>query len=112
VYVAVTRLVQKLGAAGIRDDKKFVEAKAVEHLKADIAHVAERCNPLLKTRIKATGDAKCMSYILQALVGSTFSRDSTEKGFCIVPSPLVAELAASLVEPKEDMVELYDTLDE
>lgn len=99
VYKAVTKVMCALGVSSILGPT-VVDAKAVASQKLSIAEAANLCNALLKTRIKATGDAKCLSYILQALVGARFSRDSTEKGFQVVLSPTIEKIAASFAQPE------------
>ena len=110
----MTNVLRKLGINGILDDQTVADSNAVDKLKPMITAAAQRCNTVRKTRIKPTGDAKCLSYILKALVGATFSRDSTEKGFQIVLCDRTAAIAASLVEPvsDDDLAELLDAMDD
>ena len=107
-------VLRQLGINGILDDQTVADRDAVDKLNSMITAAAQRCNALLKARIKPTGDAKCLSYILKALVGATFSRDSTEKGFQIVLCDRTTAIAASLVEPVSDdaLAELLDAMDD
>ena len=114
VYLAATNVMRALGAKGILDDETVVEAKVVYSKKLLITAAAECCNTLLNTRIKPTGDAKCLSYVLKTLVGATFARDTTEKGFSVVISQCTAETAAHLAEFKSDdaLMALFDAMDD